>query len=320
VLVNDDDLAYAKIRLDERSLATLITDIAELRGSLPRALCWAAAWDMTRDAEIAAGDFLELFLAGAAGEADVSTAQTQLAWVRAAIVNYGAPGATEARTERLAAALEQLMRGAEPASDLQLAYARGFAANATSADQLDLVRALLSGAVTVDGLEVDTELRWLLLDRLVTLGAAGDDDIEAELARDDTAAGRRHALELRAARPTAEAKAEAWRLVLDPEALPNAEQAAVIAGFNRPEHLELIAPYVEQFFDVVGDVWAQRTSEMAQQWVNGMFPRWQVDQATVDRADAYLQSGDPVPPLRKLLSDGRDNMARALRARQRDTA
>jgi aminopeptidase N len=319
VLVNDDDLAYAKIRLDERSLATVVADMAELRGSLPRALCWGAAWDMTRDAEMAAGDFLELFLAGCAGETDVSTVQTQLSWARAAIVNYGTPSATEARTERLAATLERLMRAAEPGSDLQLAYARGFAANAISTGQLDLVAGLLSGSETVDGLEVDTDLRWLLLDRLVTLGRAGADEIDAELARDDTAAGRRHALELRAARPTAAAKAEAWDLVLDPDALPNAEQAAVIAGFNRPEHLELIAPYVEQFFSAAGDVWAHRTNEMAQQWVNGMFPRWHIDQATIDRADAYLREAEPMP-LRKLLTDGRDNMARALRARERDAA
>ncbi len=62
LLLNDGDLSYAKIRLDERSLATVVAGLARLEDSLARALCWGATWDMTRDAEMTASDFVELVL------------------------------------------------------------------------------------------------------------------------------------------------------------------------------------------------------------------------------------------------------------------
>jgi aminopeptidase N len=318
VLVNDDDLAYTKIRLDEQSLRTLVDHVGEFRGSLPRALCWTAAWDMTRDGEMAAGDFLELVLAGIDQEHDIGTVQTLLRLARQSIDPYGDPARRDERIARLAGCAHDLLTTAEPGSDMQLAFARSVGANATTDDQLTFVAGLLSGDVTVEGLSVDTELRWSLLHRLVVMGRAGDAEIDAELERDPTAAGKRHAMTLRAARPTAEAKAEAWALAVEDDSLPNAEQAAVIAGFQQQEHRSLLEPYAERYFDVVADAWQHRTSEMAQQIAIGLYPALQVTQETVDRTDSYLRTEQPVPPLRRLITENRDNLARALRARERD--
>ena len=71
LLVNDDDLTYAKIRLDARSSATAIAHLGDLDDPMPRALVWGAAWDMTRDAEWSAGDYLTMVLSGRASETDV---------------------------------------------------------------------------------------------------------------------------------------------------------------------------------------------------------------------------------------------------------
>jgi aminopeptidase N len=150
------------------------------------------------------------------------------------------------------------------------------------------------------------------------MGRAAEVDIDAELARDNTAAGKRHSMALRAARPTAEAKEEAWRLAVEDESLPNAEQAAVIGGFQQQEHRALIAPYAERYFEVVADAWQARTSEMAQQIVIGLYPALSVSQQTIDRTDSYLRTAQPVPSLRRLLTENRDNLARALRAQHRD--
>jgi aminopeptidase N len=318
VLVNDDDLTYTKIRLDERSLRTLVDHVGELSDSLPRALCWTAAWDMTRDAEMAAGDYLSLVVAGIDQETEIGTVQSLLRLARQAIDPYGDPAQREVRTRRLADKARQLLDGAEPGSDRQLAAARALAANAVADEHLELLAGLLAGDVTIDGLAVDTELRWTLLLRLVLMGRASDAEIAAELERDDTAAGRRHALSLRAARPTAEAKEEAWQLAVNDEDLPNAEQAAVIAGFQQPEHRALLAPYIERYFDCVADAWDKRTSEMAQQIVIGLYPIYSVDQATIDRTDHFLREAQPVPPLRRLVTESRDGLARALRAQRRD--
>ena len=78
MLVNDDDLTYAKIRLDERSLQTAVRSIGEFTESLPAALCLAAAWDMCRDAEMAARDYVRLVLSGVDAIEDISVVQTVL--------------------------------------------------------------------------------------------------------------------------------------------------------------------------------------------------------------------------------------------------
>ena len=317
ILINDDDLAYAKTRLDERSLRTLIEHVGDFRESLPRALCWTSAWDMTRDAEMRAADYLALVLAGIAQETEIGTVQSLLRLARQSIDPFGDPTERDARTERLADKCRELLEGATGSSDMQLAFTRAFAVNAITGEHLDFLAGLLSGDVVVPGLAVDTELRWALLHRLVVMGRAGEREIDAEFDRDHTAAGKRHAMALRAAQPSAEAKEEAWQLAVHDESLPNAEQAAVIAGFQQPEHRALLAPFEQRYFDCVAEAWNTRTSEMAQQIVVGLFPVFG-DQSTVDRTDKWLREAQPVPALRRLVTEGRDNLARTLRAQARD--
>jgi aminopeptidase N len=320
VLLNDDDLTYAKVRLDERSLRTLVDAVAEFRDTLPRALCWAAAWDMTRDAEMAAGDYVDLVLAGIGTESDIGVVQSLLRLTRSAIDPYGDPARRDERLARLAEAELEHLLAAPPGSDHQLAWARALAASATSGEHAAFLQGLLDGSRSVDGLVVDTELRWTLLHRLVALGVAGDAEIDAELRRDDTAAGRRHALACRAARPTPAAKEEAWRLAVDSDELPNAEQAAVIGGFVQIEQRELLRPFRDRYFAVVADIWRERTSEIAQNIVVGLYPSVLAEQETVDMTDEYVRREQPTPALRRLLVEGRDGVARALRAQAKDQA
>ncbi len=318
VLVNDDDLTYAKIRLDDASLATLVAHIGEFAESLPRALCWVAAWDMTRDAEMAARDYLRLVLAGAFTESDIGVVQSVLRQAAAALTQFGDPDNREPAMRTLAEASLTAVRAAEPGSDSQLAFARAFAAAARGADQERVLRGLLTGDAPVPGLVMDAELRWHVLSRLVALGAAGEAEIDAELARDDTAAGRRQALAARAARPTAEAKEEAWRQVVESADLPNAEQAAVIDGFTQADQLDLLEPYVEGYFAALPGIWSSRTSEIAQSITVGLYPALRISSDTVERTDAFLATADREPALRRLLVEGRDSVSRALRARAKD--
>ena len=320
VLVNDDDLTYAKIRLDERSLQTLTHHIGRFQESLPRALCWSAVWDMTRDAEMPARDYLTLVLAGIGQESDIGVVQSLLRQVRASLDLYADPAWRESGLRRLASGAYEHLHASEPGSDHQLAWARAFASSARSQEHVRDLRGLLDGAFSIRGLEIDTELRWHLLHRLVVLGVAGDDEIEAEVQLDPTAAGQRHAASARAARPTAGAKAEAWRLAVEDESLPNAVQAAVIGGFWQAEQLELLRDYVEPYFAAIGQVWATRTAEMAQQVVVGLYPSLLVSPEVVARTDAYLAAGEVQPALARMLLEARDGVVRALRARARDAA
>jgi aminopeptidase N len=318
VLLNVDDLSYAKIRLDERSWHTLVDSVGSLREPLSRALCWTAAWDMARDAEVSAGDYLSLVHAGLAQETEIATVLSLTRLARQALEPYGDPPLAETRRAELADLGFTLLDDAEAGSDLQLGYARCATVNATTPAQLDRIAALLSGEQTVTGLAVDTDLRWLLLQRLVVMGRATDRDIDAEQDRDDTNAGRRHALRLRASRPTAAAKAEAWASVVEQDTLANGDMRAVVTGFQHFEQRELLVPYVGKYFAAVGDIYRDRSAETAQYLIEVLFPYVAADAATVEQADRYLREEQPGPALRRMLLEGRDSVARALRAQERD--
>ncbi|MFM9370185.1 aminopeptidase N [Streptomyces sp. Da 82-17] len=320
ILLNDDDLSYAKVRLDEESLKVVTEHLGDFTESLPRALSWASAWDMTRDGELATRDYLSLVLSGIGKESDIGVVQSLHRQVKLALELYAAPDWRETGLARWTDAALTHLKAAEPGSDHQLAWARAFAAAARTPEQLDLLAALLAGTETVEGLAVDTELRWAFLERLAATGRAGEKEIAAEYERDKTAAGERHAATARAARPTPEAKAEAWASVVESDKLPNAVQEAVIAGFVQVDQRELLAPYTEKFFAAVKDVWASRSHEMAQQIAVGLYPSLQVSQATLDTTDAWLAVEEPNAALRRLISESRSGVERALKAQAADAA
>ena len=232
VLLNDDDLTYAKIRLDESSLAEVTRSLG-FAESLPRAMVWAAAWDMTRDGEMAARDYAAMVRAGIGAETDIGMVTSTIAKAQLALSSYGDPANRDAATSELAVTCESLMRSAEGGSDLQLGYVSAFAQAATTDEQIATVRALFAGDETLPGLDVDTDLRWTLLTELVARGAADAAEIDAEAARDETAAGDKRAATARTALPTAEAKAAAYEAVMLTPSLSNHITMATLAGFWR---------------------------------------------------------------------------------------
>ncbi|MFF0060984.1 aminopeptidase N [Streptomyces sp. NPDC005279] len=320
ILLNDDDLTYAKVRLDEESLRVVTEHLGDFTESLPRALCWASAWDMTRDGELATRDYLSLVLSGIGKESDIGVVQSLHRQVKLAIDLYSAPQWRETGLTQWTEATLAHLRAAVPGSDHQLAWARAFAATARTPQQLDLLQALLDDTESIEGLVVDTELRWEFVERLAAVGMLDEDDIAAEYERDKTAAGERHATTARAARPTAEAKAEAWASVVESDKLPNAVQESVIAGFVQTDQRELLAPYAEKYFAAVKGVWESRSHEIAQQIAVGLYPSLQVSQATLDATDAWLDSAEPNAALRRLISESRAGVERALKAQAADAA
>ncbi|QQM43303.1 aminopeptidase N [Streptomyces liliifuscus] len=320
ILLNDDDLSYAKVRLDEQSLAFVTEHLGDFESSLPRALCWASAWDMTRDAELATRDYLSLVLSGIGKESDIGVVQSLHRQVKLAIELYADPTAREALLTRWTDATLAHLKSAAAGSDHQLAWARAFAATARTPEQLDLLEGLLDGRETIEGLAVDTELRWAFVQQLAAVGRFDEAEIAGEYERDRTAAGERHATSARAARPTEEAKSEAWASVVESDKLPNAVQEAVIGGFVQTGQRELLAPYTDKYFAAVKDVWDSRSHEMAQQIVVGLYPSVQVSEETLRKTDEWLASAEPGPALRRLISESRAGIERALRAQAADAA
>ncbi len=320
LLLNDGDLTFAKVRLDPKSAATAAAHLGQLSDPLARAVLWGAVWDMTRDAEMPTRQFVDLVLGAVPAEASISVVQQALRQVRAAIDQYADPQWRPTGMHALAEALHQWLRDAEPGSDRQLTFARNFASAASTPEQLDLVAALLDGSEVLDGLVMDVDLRWALVQRLASAGRASAADIDRELARDNTATGQRMAAMANASRPEAQAKADAWLAMTTDNSLPNAVLGAMIGGFQHPDQVALTQPFVDRYFEVAASVWSSRTHEMAQDIVTGLFPVYSIDADTVAKADAFLARDDIEAPVRRLVGEGRDSTARALRARACDAA
>ncbi len=319
ILINDDDLSYAKIRLDEHSMRTLVQSIGEFSASLPATLCWAAAWDMTRDAEMSTQDFLALVRAGAPAIDQISVLERVLGQVSVAVRRFAAPGWRAAAMAELDETLRGWLQAAEPGSDKQLAYAQALARVAVTPASLDLLARLLDGSGQVPGLAVDTELRWQLLHRLVSRGPAGPEGIDAELARDATDAGERYAQMCRAAIPAPEAKAASWAAIVS-GTVPNATFRAMLRGFADPDQDDLLAPYAERYFAALPGMWQDGASDMAQFFARVAYPATVISEQAMDGTSAYIEQQRPTPALARLLAEGRDDVARALRCQRRSAA
>ncbi|HET6212557.1 MAG TPA: aminopeptidase N, partial [Micromonosporaceae bacterium] len=318
LLVNDEDLTYAKNRLDDRSMATVVRHIAGLDSSLARALCWAAAWDMTRDAELRGRDYVALALAGLPAERDINLITTTLRQVAGVLTYYADPAWAPSGWAALADGALAAVRSAVPGSDAQLAWVRAYAQAGWRGSDQAVLRGWLAGTGVPDGLRVDTELRWSLLQALAAVGGAGLEQIDAELATDRTGSGEIQAALARTLVAAPEPKAEAWRRLVTDHELPNWLQRALLQGFWHPAQVELTAPYAVRFFDAVGDIWAHRDSDPAQEFAILGFPALHVSRELVAVADDWLADTSRPAPLRRLVAEGRDGLTRALRARERD--
>ncbi|WP_426226125.1 aminopeptidase N [Pseudarthrobacter sp. DSP2-3-2b1] len=319
ILINDDDLAYAKVRLDEKSLATATAHLKDFSRSLPRTLVWNSAWDAARDGETPARRYVRLILANVGSESDSSVIQTQLRQLATTLNFYVAEEYREATAVDAAASLRDLAAAAPGGSDAQLQFVKAFAQLARSGNQLDTVAGLLDGSETLAGLTVDQDLRWELVASLVAGGRLGQDDIDAELDRDHTASGQNAAALAAAAIPTAEAKAKAWDAIVVKGELSNALQGSAVTGFMRVLDRTLLEPYAEKYFEAVPGIVAKRTHALAQQIVVGLYPALLTTQATVDRTDRFLAGlAADSTALRRMMLENRDGVARALRARAAD--
>ena len=318
LLLNDDDLTYAKIRLDERSVDTMEDALGRIADPLARTLCWGAAWDMVRDAELAARRFVGLVCTHATVEEDDSTLQRLVGQASVAIDVYGDP----ANRARVRAGLAEVARArlaeAGAGSDRQLIWARVALSMGDGIEHLAWARGLLDGSVVVDGLEVDTDFRWEIVAVLASHGAEGVDGvIDAEEERDPTDIGHRRAASARASRPSAEAKAEAWKR-LTGEQLPLAMVRSLCGGIWQWAQDDLIRPYVEAYFDGLLGWWADNPREVALALVGGLYPGQLVEPAIAEATDDALRGTGMPGPLRRLLLEGKDQLERALRARAAD--
>jgi aminopeptidase N len=318
ILLNDDDRDYAIVRFDPRSLAKHTESVGELNDPLARAVGWSAAIDMVRQADLPLPTFTATLARGMGQETSVSVLANLHAVTDQMMTLAGDPQWVPEGKAELAAAGTRLLRSAEPGSDHQLTWAQLVSWTATAPEQIDLLAGLLGGSVAIPGLAVDTELRWALLRRLATAGRAGDADIDAELRRDETDAGSRHATACRAAIPDAEHKAAAWRLLTEADDLGVLGAGETSRALIQPEHASLLAPYAARYFEVLPAIWSSRGEHLRVLLSQVLFPYPAASPELIERIDAFLAEEDRDPGLVRIMIERRDIVTRALRSRALD--
>jgi aminopeptidase N len=344
ILLNDGDLTFAKLRFDERSLETLKRDLSSIEDPLARALCWAAVWDLTRDAEMPAREFAELVARHAPAERDSLLVERVTSQARSSIDLYGDPSNRAAARGRLHGVAREQVRSETLADDLRLIWARILVATSSSDASLENVVSMLEGSETIRGVNVDTDLRWLIVGQLAEEGKADVALIQATMAGDPSDIGRRRGTACLAARPTTAAKEEAWQRVADPSVpmpaawkgatdgeLSVASMGAILRGFHigsvgvagmmaHGPDPELLRPYVTRYLDALPEVWAERTIDEAEMFTECLYPTHLVDETVVAAIDRAFESGELPGPAVRILREGRDGTLRARRARDLDAA
>ena len=319
LVLNDDDLTYAKVRLDEDSLARGLAHIEAFTESLPRSIVLASAWDMVRDGELAASHFLKAALRALSVEEHSSVIQGLLGRITTCLSGFLPPAVRRDLAPGTADRLLELARAATAGSDKQLQLVRALSAHAVTDEQLDAVTGLLEGTTALDGLDVDQDLRWDLLTGLVAAGRFGEEQIRTEEDRDRTTTGRERAAEARAAIPTPKAKQTTWRALVDDASMPNETQVRVLRGLaNVERHPELLEPFVAEYVDVIDSVWSSRTFHMAENLLTGLWSCVTVGLDGADPASAlegWLSSHAEAPAaLRRIVRENLDDTRRTARA------
>jgi aminopeptidase N len=318
VLVNDEDLTYCKVRFDERSLQTLKRHLRDIDDSLARAIAWGALWDMARDAQLRAGEYVAIALANMEPETDASTLKSLLSRTEHAVDSLSDPGNRPTIRALLARESRECLSRSQPGADMQILWAGTFIGAARARPDVEWVRGLLDGTTQPEGLVTDRSIRWGAVTALATIGAVDEDLVASELKRDPTDEGQRHAAAARAAQPLPPAKHHAWNAVMHDEGAPSfLMKRAIAGGFHRPDQEELLSQFVAPYFEGLVPYWETHDSEEAIAVIEMMFPHAVIAQEVDDATDSALERDLP-GPIRRSLLESQDAIRRALRAQAFD--
>ncbi|NNG34297.1 aminopeptidase N [Nakamurella sp. DB0629] len=330
IVVNDDDLSYAKVRLDPESLRTVADSLTAIDSSLTRAGLWASLWNACRDGILPATDYLAIVARQAPTETDSALQSTALgnAWI--ALNRYLPAAQRPAAAAGLAAASSEQMLAAAPGSDAQLTWARTLGrVTALHPDGAEQLRGWLAGAEPPAGLPLDSRLRWQWWTALAAAGHASVAELDAERDSDRSPAAALRHLEAVSSLPDPQLKHQLWQQLCDDLGQSNDELSARIAGFMAAGHAPLVSGYFQPYLSQLGRQWRRRSQELAQRWVEGLYPRAVslTDQASAEAdpeqhpvvagTTAWLRDNPDAPgALRRLLIEQLDDTRRALHAQQ----
>ena len=318
ILINDDDLAYAKIRLDEHSRATAMKSLSRVRDPLARALIWGSLWDSTRDAETPPREFIELVLGNIGVETESTTIRTALGQLALVARNYCAPEHRATTLADVGTQVWHLAQAAAPGSDAQFQLVKAFATLASTDEHAEILRSLRGGDLALSGLAMDTDLSWELLGGLALCGATGGADIDAALAQDNTSNGQQAAARVRSLLPSTSDKRAVFDQLVSSSDTPNAIVRSLTLGYDLVNDPSSLEPLVEDYFSMLEPMWNTRTYKIAEYLAEGLYPGSLVSEKLVQQSQAWLDAHPDIPALRRIVQENMAGIERALRVQALD--
>ena len=320
ILINDDDLAYAKIRLDEHSRATAVDSLAAVANPLARALMWGSLWDSTRDGETPPQEFIELVLGNIAQETESTTIRTALGQVALVARNFCSPRRRGDVLADLGSRVWTLAQAAGAGTDAQFQLVKAFAQLASTQEHSTTLQSLRQGTLSLPGLTIDTDLSWELLSGLALCGGATAEEIEAALAADNTSNGQQAAARARALLPSTADKRAVFDQLVTTDDTPNAIVRALTLGYDLVNDQSALEPLVDDYFSMLEPMWNSRTYKIAEYLAEGLYPGSLVSAELVEKSRAWLDSHPSIPALRRIVEENLAGVERALRVQAVDEA
>ncbi len=322
VVLDAGDTAWADLTIDPTTAAALPELMARTTDPLLRATIWNTVRNGVHHARLDPAAAVRVICAGVPDE-EQDTALTSLGqWTGED--GEGARGLVHAKLLAVVAEPDDARSQIHDAflarafsapmnSDLQLAAIQGALSTATDPGELSsfLDRGLFPA------LEIDAGLRWRALKRLTTLGATDLDELDRALADDNDAKTQISHAWCRARLADPDAKAWAWQRFTGEVDASNYEIEAIGTGMWQTGHDELLAPYVERYFDELPGTTSIRAGWGLADAALFFYPITAVAGETLARTDALIADPALNASMRRVLVDAGDDMRSRLRARER---
>ncbi|CAN7178138.1 aminopeptidase N [Knoellia sp. LjRoot47] len=315
LLPNAGDLTWAQVDLDAESLAALPRELAQVQDPVARSVMWGAVLTGVFRGTVDPAVALDVVTAAWPHERDDALMSRVALAVTDRIVPQFLPAdrAADAKA-RLAEAALAAFDDAEPGSDRALVAARVLAATTTDEQRLE---AWVSGRDLPQGLEHDSDFRWIVLQTMARLGLADERRIAAVEADDTTLSGRLSGLAARAARPGIQDKEWAWAQISGNRERSNYELNALASGFWSSGSVEDLRPYAARYVADIPRLTEWVGADALDRVATLAFPSRIVEPETVDLVRAAMDRPDVTSGVRRSMADELSKLEEALASRSR---
>ncbi len=313
LIPNATDLTWATVKLDPATLAATPAELPMVPQTEARAVVWTALVDGVALAEIDPRHLLAVLATSWAGEPNQSIINRVGLLMTQRIIPAFIPSGEQAGAEAvIATAAATMLAAAQPGSSRALVAARYLAT--TSGDEALLGR-WAAGEQLPEGLQGDSDFRWVVLGNLARRGALGPDQLDAALEDDRTMAGNLKWLQTKASAPDPEAKTWAWEQLTGGHGRSNYELNSLAAGFWQAGEQDVLRPYVARYFSDVPAL-AGRIGEDALARVAALaYPSSLVEASTAEQSAAALRRQDLTASVYRAVVDADSQLREALASR-----